>query len=717
MALDTVKASRTSPLIVMSRGYHSHTCPDLGANEARDNTPTISGQHRWWLDLMLIAMLVLLATMACSEYFGWPFLRAPLTRQLSSTLHHQVHLKGSFKLRLLMGLRLQSEAMVVEQPTWLQDARPLLLATNLDVSLPYRSLWHLIVERNAALFRIDAIHMDRLEAILARDARGRANWSLEEQGQTSTMQPSEKTVALPRVGRLQVSSGLLELRDRTLDLDLRADWHTVEGEAYSQGAQGTGLRFMGDGLYRGNPFEVSLKALGALPLLAEPHSALAAPIAIHAKARHSELTFEGVSRDVLSLGSLDGALTVSGPSLAAIGDAVGVTLPTTAPFSLKGKLNKDGGVWRLQASALHVGSSRLSGQFTFDRRPSVPVLSGELLGNQFALYDLGPAFGAPVNGAPNPKPPSGLVLPQKEFDIPSLHAMNAQIKVRLQRVSLGQFFALPLKPLDGDLTLQSGVLRISHLDAVTAGGRLGGQFTMDARNGARLLWDADLRWSGIDLARWLNAPNAAIKDASASGEAGKSYVSGTLAGQAKLKGEGKSTATLLGSMTGRVDIWVNHGQMSHLLVEAMSLHVAESLGLIMLGDALQPMHCAAARLSANRGVIRPDVAIIDTPHATILVSGAVSLAQEKLALTLTSQPKRLSPLSLRTPIDLTGTFASPHVSLHAKPLSLKLGTAAALSVMAPFAVIVPLIDVGEGKEGGCALALKKLQGEKRQPVR
>lgn len=701
----------------MSPGPHFHTHPELCANKALDKAPAISGRHWNWLDLTLVALLALLATLACSEHLGWPFLKAPLTRQLSSALHHPVHFNGSFKLRLLRGLRLQSDAMVVDQPAWLQDSRPLLLATHLDISVPYRSMWRLIAERNANLFQIDAIRMDRLNAILARDARGRANWSLEEQDQASRKQASEKPRALPRVGRLQVNSGLLELRDRTLDMDLRADWQTAEGAAYSQSAQRTGLRVKADGRYRGHPFEVFLKASGALPLLAEPQSASPAPILIHAKARHSELTFDGVSRDVLSLGSLDGQLSISGPSLAAIGDVVGVTLPTTAPFSLKGLLNKDGGVWRLEVSALHVGASRLSGHFTFDRRPSIPVLSGELLGNQFALYDLGPAFGAPVNGAPNPKPPSGLVLPQKEFDIPSLHAMNAQIKVRLQRVSLGQFFALPLEPLDGDLTLQSGVLRITHLEAVTAGGRLGGQVTMDASDGTRLLWDADLRWSGIDLAHWLNAPNAAIKDASASEKADTSYVSGALAGQAKLKGEGKSTATLLGSMNGRVDTWVTHGQMSHLLVEAMSLHLAESLGLFMLGDSLQPMHCAAARLSANKGVIRPDVAIIDTPHATILVTGAVSLAQEKLALTLTSQPKRLSPLSLRTPIDLTGTFASPHISLHAKPLSLKLGTAAALSVVAPLAVIVPLIDVGESKDGSCALALKNLQGEARQPVR
>ena len=143
----------------------------------------------------------------------------------------------------------------------------------------------------------------------------------------------------------------------------------------------------------------------------------------------------------------------------------------------------------------------------------------------------------------------------------------------------------------------------------------------------------------------------------------------------------------------------------------MSLHVAESLGLLLVGDTQQPMHCAAAHLSANKGVVQPDAAIIDTPHATILVTGSVSLADEKLNLTLTSKPKFISPISLRTPVGLEGTFASPRISLHANPLGLKLAGAALLSVITPLAAIIPLVDLGNAPEDGCGPDLKKLQAE------
>jgi hypothetical protein len=46
------------------------------------------------------------------------------------------------------------------------------------------------------------------------------------------------------------------------------------------------------------------------------------------------------------------------------------------------------------------------------------------------------------------------VLPEREFDIPSLKAMNANVKVRLARADLGTLFRQPLEPLRGDLSLR-----------------------------------------------------------------------------------------------------------------------------------------------------------------------------------------------------------------------------------------------------------------------
>ncbi|MGC4061524.1 MAG: AsmA family protein [Aquabacterium sp.] len=687
---------------------------------APDNQHQTARHHRRW-PWVVGGLLTPLVILGLCEWRGWPFLKNPLAEQLTTQLHHDVHFGDTFSLHLLTGLRLRTDRLDVKQPAWLTSteqgqAMPAMVsADNLYIRVPYSTVWHVLRDRALTHASVRAIEVDRLDIDLSRDAQGRANWSLDETGIAPPQPPGSKPATLPRIDLLQVKAGSLKMRDKILRLDMDAQLSTAEG---ATNAHAAGLHVTGGGHYRGNPFDLLIASSGALPLLTDPKTAPPVPIVIHAKAGKAKLGFDGVSRDVLSLGSLDGQLDLSGPSMAALGDAVGITLPTTAMFSLKGRLSKDGDVWGLDMSALNVGSSRMSGQFTFDRQPAVPMLTGELRGSQFALYDLGPAFGAPTDGSPNPKPPSGLVLPQREFDVPSLRAMNADIKLRLQRVTLGNFFALPLEPLDADLRLQSGVLSITNLVASTADGRLGGDLSMDASKGKQLLWNANLQWSGIKLERWLNTPEAPVKPdpkapatTKVAAKAAKSYVTGELDGKAKLHGEGNSTATLLGSMNGSVDTWVRHGQMSHLLVEAMSLHVAESLGLLLLGDTQQPLHCAATHLSAKNGVVQPDVAIIDTPHATILVSGNISLANEKLDLTLNSKPKFLSPISLRTPVDLGGTFAHPSVSLHANPLGLKLAGAALLAVVTPLAAIIPLVDVGGAPEDGCGPALQKLQAE------
>ena len=393
-----------------------------------------------------------------------------------------------------------------------------------------------------------------------------------------------------------------------------------------------------------------------------------------------------------------------------------VTIPTTRIRSL---------TFDPPLPTLQLGASRLNGTFSFDRRPPVPLLKGELSGSNLALADLAPAFGAPAPGAPeNPALPAGSVIPQREFDVPSLRAMDAQVALRLQQASLGALFAQPLQPLNADLTLKSGVLTIGNVLARTAGGSLGGSVKLDG-NGKTLLWDTRLNWSGIKLEYWLNMPKdpkstppVDPKATAKAGETKRSYVSGELEGKADLKGQGNSTAQLLGSLDGHATTWVKGGRVSRLIVEAISLHLPEAIGLWLTGDEQQPMQCAAARVLARNGQLIPEVAIVDTPSSTILASGSVSLAKEELDLTLVSHPKTMSPLSLRTPIDVQGKFADPDISLHPNPLGPKvLGAVALGAIAAPLAALVPLIDVDkQDEQGGCGRALQILQ-RKPPPAR
>jgi len=99
-----------------------------------------------------------------------------------------------------------------------------------------------------------------------------------------------------------------------------------------------------------------------------------------------------------------------------------------------------------------MSATAISAAIQLRRARKVPLLSGELSGERLVLVDLAPAFGAPRRARAT-RPAASKVLPEREFDVPSLHAMDADVKVNVRRAELGRLFAQPLEPLQGDLSL------------------------------------------------------------------------------------------------------------------------------------------------------------------------------------------------------------------------------------------------------------------------
>ena len=152
---------------------------------------------------------------------------------------------------------------------------------------------------------------------------------------------------------------------------------------------------------------------------------------------------------------------------------------------------------------------------------------------------------------------------------------------------------------------------------------------------------------------------------------------------------------------------LKNGKVSHLVVELAGLDLAESLGLLLTGDKTLTVQCGVADLIADAGVFRPRVMVLDTVDSAIWIDGSLSLATEALDLRAVVTPKDFSPLTLRTPLLVRGTFASPVVSIEKGPLARKLGVAILLALANPLAALLPLIDRGEAdapKAGavGCA---------------
>ncbi len=74
-------------------------------------------------------------------------------------------------------------------------------------------------------------------------------------------------------------------------------------------------------------------------------------------------------------------------------------------------------------------------------------------------------------------------------------------------------------------------------------------------------------------------------------------------------------------------------------------------------------------------------------------------------------PKDPSPLSLRVPFDVKGTFKKKQVTPDKGKLALKAGAAIALGAINPLAALLPLIETGPGKDSDCAALIARAKGE------
>ena len=435
---------------------------------------------RWPLITLIAVATLLLAVLAC-EAAGWPFLAKPMQHWLAKTLDRRVAIDGAgggdVRIGLLGSVRIEAPSFEVGAPGW-SGAPHMLLAHDVKLELPYFALWR--------AWRGEPLHVASLEAadldaVLERTADGHSSWQF---GPKAAPDTSDKPTAFPTFGRLRVGDGHVVYEDAILPASLDSRFALSDGsgvaaealaaseiasssergivvhagrqagsasavaEAVTLGAGESGLRLKAVGRYRKLPLRADLRTAGVLGLFVAGKDAQAQPLRLLASIGGADLSFSGSTTDPLHFAGLKGRFDLSGPSLATVGDVLGITLPTTPSFKTVGTVAKDGAVWNAVFDSAAIGSSRLTGAFTFDPRPKVPLLAGRIAGARLLLADLGPAVGTPNDGAGSSARP-GRVIPDKHFDLPSLRAMDANVLVDIAMFDVGTTLIEPLRPAQG----------------------------------------------------------------------------------------------------------------------------------------------------------------------------------------------------------------------------------------------------------------------------
>ena len=642
-----------------------------------------------WTGLILLVLIALFAVFVA--VFDWNWLRGPIERQATKQTGRELVIAGNLSAQLAWPLpRLRAEGVTFANPPWAKEKQMLAAdVVEITLSLPLLFQRHIVLPE---------VRLEQPVVFLEQHADGRRNWLLDQE------QRDEESGVV--IGRLTLDHGRISFDDS-------AHKTHIESEVSSQGLQGeptgTGIEFSAHGEYKGEA--LNAKGSGG-PVLALRDESKPYPIKIDAKVGRTKVKADGEITSLTRLSALDMQLKLSGDSLASLYQLLGILLPNTHAYSTSGRITHSGKIWHYEKFTGLVGNSDIAGTIHVDTSGERPFLRGDLVSKVLDFDDLGPVIGAAKQPTPEspmaaPVAERGRVLPDERFRTERWHSTDAD--VTFKATTFRRAKALPITDLETHLKLNDALLTLDPLTFGVAGGNIVSTVTLDGRHDP-IDAHAKLHVKKLQLAKLF--PTTDLNKASI----------GEVDGEFDLAGRGNSIASMLATANGKLGLVAPGGEISKMAMEMAGLHVLEILQLKFSGDHPIKLRCAIADFDVKNGVMQTNALVLDTDVTTVTGSGNVDLGQERLDLTLNTHTKETSILSLHAPIHVRGTFAHPSATPDKKSMVMRGLGAAALAVVNPFLIVLPLIDKGPGKDSDCgqlvhaeqqAAGIKDVQAVKR----
>jgi AsmA family protein len=671
--------------------------------------------HPLWMKVLIAVALGLALLALLVVFFPWDWLRGPLNRYVSDKTGRHFEITRKLDVKLGRTTRILADGIEFANPEWAKNPH-LVKAEGAEIHIELLPLLRRRIE-------LPLIEFHRPQLGLQVEADGRRSWAL---GRDSS-DPGN----IPNIGALVVDEGTMHFVATHHGADIHTEF-SVRGPLKPAAADQRGsndgtpntaadvggeaparmpLSFRSKGTWEGESFTAQGRTGNVLYLRAPLQRPF--PLEVDAAAGMTRLRASGTIASLATLEGANATFDLQGRDLADLYKFTGMVLPATPRYSLRGQLAKEGEVWHVRQIDGKLGNSDLTGDLAFDRSRPVPLLTGEVQSRSLDFDDLAPLVGLPeqhrsaaaqpraVAAKPAPartrteRGPGDArrrVLPTTGLDLERLKAMEADVRYAAARVT--HVKQLPLDRMSVHVRLQEGVLQLDPLTLGVAGGTLGGRLRIDGKNNPATA-QARLDVRALELNRLF--PRLEITRASF----------GKIHGDIDLQGRGNSVAQMLATSSGRVALLMGSGQISNLLLEVAGLDGAEIVKFLIGGDENVKLRCAAAAFDVKRGLMASRAMVLDTTDTVIYGYGNVSLANESMDLTLRPYPKDMSILSLRSPLKVEGTFASPQVGPDKGALAGRAGLALALAAVNPLLALAATVETGPGQDANCGPALRE----------
>jgi len=626
-----------------------------------------------WLGAALLG-LVLLAVLAIA-LFGWNWLRGPMERMAVQKTGRVLAIHGDLTVKFgWPQARLRAATVTFANPAWARE-KQMVSAAGVEVAVDLPQL----LQRRLAF---PEVRLDQAAVFLEKSVDGRKSWLLD-------LGQQDENARIP-IGRVALDHGTLGYDDAGQKTSLRAEVSTQPGA--EDGHSVSDLRFTAQGRYKG----LALQAHGrGGPVLALRDTSRPYPLTLEASVGRTSVRAEGSITGLLALSAVDMRMALRGDSLEQLYPLLGIAFPATRAYATEGHLLHTGATWRYENFSGRVGASDLAGFVQVVTGGKRPVLTADVTSSLLALEDLGPVIGArpgSVARAVAQPPAQSRVLPDLPFNTDRWDSVDADVKLRAKTIRRAK--ALPLENLAAHLHLRDAVLTLEPLSFGLAGGTLDARITLDGRS------------QPIQAQALVRARKVMLGQLFPTVELGKGSI-GQLHGDFDLSGRGNSVGSMLAGASGKLGLVVAGGQISKLMMEKAGLHLWEILALNLTGDRLVKLRCAVADFDVKQGKMQASALVFDTEVTTLIGTGSIDLAHEQLDLTFNQKTKNTSPVALRSPIYVRGSFAQPKVEVDKGRVALRAAGALTLGLINPLLALLPLIDAGPGKDSDCAQLVRE----------
>ncbi len=656
--------------------------------------------------------------------FDWNWARDPITKAAADATGRQVkigNIEGEWSLRP----RIAFQDVHIANAEWSKE--PEMFAADelaLTIDLPQ------LLRRRLVLPNID---LKKPRLVLERTPEGESNWTFGAKKAADVAKP-ENRFEMPLIGRLAIEEGAFIYRDPKAGVDLDSKISTVVGS----GGEGKGqVRVEGKGALHGEPFTLRLFG-GSLLMLRETDEPY--PLTIELVTGSTQAKIAGSLEDPIKFEGLNLDVNLKGDNLARISKMTGVPLPLTPPYDIKARLYREEDLFLLRDIDGTMGYSDLQGMLKIDTNGERPYIEADLRSKTLDYRDVGSLIGidpakyqeidrqqrekkdaakednrrtqsaeieardkSDTRGAAarqtrkaaeeeKAQAEQRRVLPDAPLAVEQVRNTDAKVRFRGEKVMAPN---VPLSGVELDLEMKNGVLHIKPLSVGVAGGKTIADIKIDATKDM-VHTNYDIKLQGYELERFLN--EAGLKDAGR----GKIY------GRIVLASPGDTLQKSLANANGNIRLVMYGGEISTLAMEAVGVDIAEGLGFLVQGDKPTQIRCMAADMPVESGLIRINFFILDTSDTLLQIEGTADLTAERLDLKITAHPKDASPLSVRTPITVRGTFAKPAIGVEPGPLAARAAGAVALgALLTPLAAILAFIEPGLEKDSDCGKLLEE----------